>query len=626
MAALTISVVIPTHNRHEVLRQVLTHIKEGSHTPNEVIIVDDGSTPPVSEGLDLDEIGIEGLQIIRHAQGRGAAAARNAGARAATSDVIHFVDDDVFPDYHCLRFHHQIHTENPEPEYAVMGRLYFDPDLPRTPIMHYLEEEGGFTAVAKGEDREIQSTGLISANFSIKRAFLESSDEIFDENFPYSQNEDTEFGVRLVEQGLMLHYRIGPSARHHSTFVLENFFRKVWEGGVSKAYWAQKNPNETKFQNYLMRIVLRKSHETEYNHIQAEYTRVFGEKALESDIQQWDSAAMIRFNAWMGKAVAWTSDIGIYDGWERYVPRFAEIADHVSRASMTRDVDTRIELLESARKLNKNFLPIALLLADELVAIREYKEACEVLKKIGHTHSSLVRLFIEYNHAGLNNESIVVAKRVYEEARRPLAIHVEYRTKAATHLMRLCKHQQLSAEWISKTLENLTPDEYRHQEKWINWLLEKLEAYKTPGNDYETLADLRGRNFELDDLEKRADLISNNLHAVERSTGIRTRIRQISDKLKGASKRKERSDSSSPQPAGHETESAISPKITGTISWYTPEKRFGFIQPDHGTNIAFLHSSNLASIPVSALTPGLKVSYIACETPLGLEAREIVET
>lgn len=60
----------------------------------ELIIVDDGSTPPIELPKNLYESGI--IRIIRHHQKRGAAAARNTGARSAKGLYFAFLDSDDF--------------------------------------------------------------------------------------------------------------------------------------------------------------------------------------------------------------------------------------------------------------------------------------------------------------------------------------------------------------------------------------------------------------------------------------------------------------------------------------------------------------------------------------------------
>ncbi len=48
---------------------------------------------------------------------------------------------------------------------------------------------------------------------------------------------------------------------------------------------------------------------------------------------------------------------------------------------------------------------------------------------------------------------------------------------------------------------------------------------------------------------------------------------------------------------------------TGTVKWFNPAKGFGFIEPDDGSNDAFVHISAVEAAGLSTLTEGQKVSF-----------------
>src|ERR1700686_337493 len=87
----TVSVVIPTKDRPELLarciERVLAACDRSSHTC-EVVVVDDGSSPPVSPSTDPR------VRVVR-TTGVGPSRARNAGIDAALGTVVAFTDDDV---------------------------------------------------------------------------------------------------------------------------------------------------------------------------------------------------------------------------------------------------------------------------------------------------------------------------------------------------------------------------------------------------------------------------------------------------------------------------------------------------------------------------------------------------
>jgi GT2 family glycosyltransferase len=89
------TVVVPTRDRHASLRRALTALaaQETARTW-ELVIVDDGSTPPIAE--QHLPAGLPAVRVLPTG-GVGPARARNAGLAAATGDVVLFTDDDTEP-------------------------------------------------------------------------------------------------------------------------------------------------------------------------------------------------------------------------------------------------------------------------------------------------------------------------------------------------------------------------------------------------------------------------------------------------------------------------------------------------------------------------------------------------
>ncbi len=89
-----LSVVIPAYNRAQTLDRVLESIECQTVLPDEVIVVNDGSTDNTLDVLQhWQEIGTLPLIVI-HQPNRGASAARNTGIRGAKGDIIACIDSD----------------------------------------------------------------------------------------------------------------------------------------------------------------------------------------------------------------------------------------------------------------------------------------------------------------------------------------------------------------------------------------------------------------------------------------------------------------------------------------------------------------------------------------------------
>ncbi len=87
------SIVIPVHNRPDDLAHVLSQLAGQSDLDFEVVVVDDGSTPPVSDSAHHGGCPYS-FTLVRHEARQGVGRARNTGVKNARTDVIVFVDSD----------------------------------------------------------------------------------------------------------------------------------------------------------------------------------------------------------------------------------------------------------------------------------------------------------------------------------------------------------------------------------------------------------------------------------------------------------------------------------------------------------------------------------------------------
>jgi len=88
----TVSIIIPTYNRTNMVKEAIQSVLEQTYTDYEIIVVDDGSTDNTRETVTAlsDKI------IYIYQQNQGRSYARNHGISLAKGDYIAFLDSDDF--------------------------------------------------------------------------------------------------------------------------------------------------------------------------------------------------------------------------------------------------------------------------------------------------------------------------------------------------------------------------------------------------------------------------------------------------------------------------------------------------------------------------------------------------
>lgn len=89
-----ISVVIPTHNRADLLPRAIKSVQAQTWTDLEIVVVSDGSeddTKAVVEALAKDD---DRIKFIEYFPARGGNIARNTGIENASGEYVAFLDDD----------------------------------------------------------------------------------------------------------------------------------------------------------------------------------------------------------------------------------------------------------------------------------------------------------------------------------------------------------------------------------------------------------------------------------------------------------------------------------------------------------------------------------------------------
>lgn len=174
------TVVIPTTGRPALRTLLDTLAAAEGPGPAEVIVVDDR---PQGTPLEVPE----GVRVLR-SHGRGPAAARNAGWRAAKSEWIAFVDDDVV-----------LAADWPAQLVADLARLPPEAAASQARIVVPLPDDRKPTDDERGT-AGLETARWITADMAYRRAALVESGG-FDERFPRAFREDSDLALRVVLKG-----------------------------------------------------------------------------------------------------------------------------------------------------------------------------------------------------------------------------------------------------------------------------------------------------------------------------------------------------------------------------------------------------------------------------------------
>jgi glycosyltransferase involved in cell wall biosynthesis len=181
-----VSIVIPNYNYAKTLGLCLASVREQTHQPYEIIVVDDGSTD--------DSVAVAqsfGARVLRTGGNYGPPAARNVGAEQAGGDVLLFVDSDVALEPDATRIALEMLGADPRIG-AICGTFRPEPLIPDGLIEEYRCLQ---LAYAMGGE------GPISTSYT---AILAIRTEVFREiggfNAALRHTENADFGHRLSQR------------------------------------------------------------------------------------------------------------------------------------------------------------------------------------------------------------------------------------------------------------------------------------------------------------------------------------------------------------------------------------------------------------------------------------------
>ena len=223
-----VSVIVPVYNGSRVLADCLAALQRQTRPPDEIIVVDDGSTDDT-----LAVAGRFGVTVLSQTRA-GPAAARNRGGRAAAGWLLLFTDADCVPAPDWVE-----RMAAPFATLDVAGAKGEYRTRQRELVARFVQQEyqDRYDRM-RGRDR-IDFVDTYSAAYR-RDLFLAAGG--FDTTFPTASVEDQEFSFRLARQGYRLVYVPGAIVYHQHDRTMDEYIRRKFWIGFWKARVIRRYP------------------------------------------------------------------------------------------------------------------------------------------------------------------------------------------------------------------------------------------------------------------------------------------------------------------------------------------------------------------------------------------------
>lgn len=223
-----VSVVVPVLNASRTLPSCLEALLRLEPAPEEIILVDNGSTDGSLSILQTfaAKHPDRTIHILQEAR-RGASAARNTGIRVATGAVIAFTDADCAPDAAWLQFLTVPFEDRAVG--AVAGRVVAAPASSTLELFSALYTLHLPDRPARHRQWTPWGGGFPTANLGVRRSLLDRLTG-FDEEFKI-YGEDHDLCARLYALGCEIVYAPGACVAHHHRTMLRGMLRQAFGFG-----------------------------------------------------------------------------------------------------------------------------------------------------------------------------------------------------------------------------------------------------------------------------------------------------------------------------------------------------------------------------------------------------------
>jgi glycosyltransferase involved in cell wall biosynthesis len=227
-----ISVVMPTYNRADLLRDTLQSFAAQTMDVDdyEVVVIDDGSTDDTA-GVCKNFSSKMRVKYFRMGH-VGTASVKNLGIFACSGVLILFFDDDDTASEDLLWEHVRAHQSHPQEHIAILGYTAWAPSLPVSEVMHYLTDIGQYLFSYRNlhDGQLLDFHHFWTGRISCKRKFL-ARNHVFDQSLDVY--EDVELGYRLSLHGLQILFHRNAVSHMNRPLTYDMFCRRCEGQGTS---------------------------------------------------------------------------------------------------------------------------------------------------------------------------------------------------------------------------------------------------------------------------------------------------------------------------------------------------------------------------------------------------------
>ena len=225
-----VSVVVAAHNAARTLEDCLDSLLRLRYPNYEVIVVNDGSTD-VTEAI-MQRFPFRSITTPN----RGVSAARNEGLRAATGEIVAYIDSDAKADPDWL---HYLATAFLESPVAGVGGPNLVPSEDNWIAKCVYRSPGGPTQVMLDDQSAEHIPGC---NMSFRKSALEEVGG-FDPIFTAAA-DDVDICWRLLDKGYQIGFSPSAVVWHHRRASVRGYWRQQFGYGVSESILERKFPNK----------------------------------------------------------------------------------------------------------------------------------------------------------------------------------------------------------------------------------------------------------------------------------------------------------------------------------------------------------------------------------------------